>query len=95
MKTMMMLLSVLVFVAISCTDDHDRISATGRVAYMSFEGGFYGIITDKGDHYLPENLTSEFRKDSLRIYFEGTITDRITTQQWGRAIILSRIEQIR
>ncbi len=89
-----MVLSLLVFVAISCTDDSQRVSATGRVAYMSFEGGFYGIITDKGDHYLPENLSTEFRKDSLRVYFEGIITDRITTQQWGRTITLSRIGQI-
>jgi hypothetical protein len=95
MKTMMVLLSVLVFVATSCTDDGNRISATGRVAYMSFEGGFYGLITDTGDHYLPENLASEFQKDSLRIYFEGTITDRPTTQQWGRTITLRRIERIR
>ena len=94
MKIKMTILCLLLFVAVGCTDDGGTISSTGRIAYMSFEGGFYGIITDKGDHYLPENLTPDFRKDSLRVYFEGIITDRPTTQQWGHTINLSRIERI-
>ena len=94
MKTKITFLCLLFLVAVGCNEESGTISNTGKVTYMSLEGGFYGIITDRGDHYLPENLNADFRKDSLRVYFEAIITDRPTTQQWGRTITLRRIERI-
>jgi hypothetical protein len=77
-----------------CNEQHDKTSGTGIVIHMSLEGGFYGLITDGGDHYLPENLAADFQKDSLRVSFECIITDRPTTAQWGRTITLTKIERI-
>ncbi len=70
-----------------------EVSGKGMVVYMSFEGGFYGIISDKGLHYLPENLGVDFQKDSMRVYFKGVATDRRTTKMWGRTIKLNYIER--
>lgn len=62
--------------------------------YLSFEGGFYGILGDNGKNYLPDKLTEEFQIDGLKIYFEGTITDLTTTVQWGRTINLTKIQKM-
>jgi hypothetical protein len=77
----------------SSKEDAQKVSGTGRIVYMSFEEGFYGIITDKGEHYLPENLGVDFQKDSLRVFFEGVLTNRTTTTMWGRTIKLNYIER--
>ena len=47
------------------------ISANGTIEYIPLEGGFYGIVTDEGEKYLPLNLPEEFMKDGLRIWFKA------------------------
>ena len=64
------------------------------ITYLSFEGGFFGIVTDDGDHYLPENLGQEYLEDGLRVAFEGFETYKATTRMWGRTIYLTRIQRI-
>jgi len=61
---------------------------------MELEGGFYGIITVGGEHFLPENLSVEYQKDSLKISFEGIITDQPTTVMWGRTIKLTKVVRL-
>ncbi len=51
-------------------------------------------MTDNDNHFLPENLDFEFQKDSLRVHFEGFITDKVTTTQWGRTIVITNILKI-
>ncbi len=94
MKTIFASIIICMSVLFACNEQHDKASGTGRVIHMSLEGGFYGLITDGGDHYLPENLAADFQKDSLQVSFEGIITDRPTTAQWGRTITLTKIERI-
>ena len=70
----------------------DYVSGNGMVRYVELEGGFYGIITDSGEHYEPLNLPGEFRVDSLGVYFEGKILHGIgTCHMWGKPIRLFRI----
>ncbi len=76
---------------LSCNNDSNTVSGTGTIIHFTFEGGFYGIVTDKGEHFLPENLSQKFQQDSLRVYFEGILTDRTTVQQWGRTVSLTSI----
>jgi len=77
-----------------CEEDNNFTADTGIVQYMSFEGGFYGIMGNDGENYLPDKLTDEFKVDGLKIYFEGTITDLPTTVQWGRTISITKIQKI-
>ena len=95
MRFTIALLFLSFILAVGCTEDPGTIHDKGTVTYMQFEGGFYGIITDKGDRYLPENLSPDFQKDGLRVYFEGVIlTNVATTVMWGRPFNVTRIQII-
>ena len=83
----------ILFFFVSCNES-DEIAGTGYVRFINLEGGFYGIISDNGNNYLPQNLKDEFKQDSLHVSFKGIITDEPTVQQWGRTIMLTKIEKI-
>ncbi|WP_128692765.1 hypothetical protein [Methanoculleus taiwanensis] len=71
------------------------VSATGTVTYIDLERGFYGLITENGERYLPLNLPDELAADGLPVRFTGEIEiDIVTFQQWGRPIELSRISVV-
>lgn len=56
----------------------------GTIKFMSFEGGFYGIVTDNNLKFLPTNLTEKYRQNGAIVEFSGDeIKDIITFQQWG------------
>ncbi len=76
------------------TGRENLISGKGMIRHMQLEGGFFGIITETGERFLPENLGRGFQQDSLRVAFEGILTDRPTTVMWGRTINLTHIEKI-
>lgn len=90
----LILLLVLLIFGATCNQGDDKISGDGTIIYVDLEGGFYGIIADGGDRFLPENLSQEFQQDSLRISFEGIITDQPNIAMWGRTISLTKIERI-
>ena len=93
-KIFLVLFAIVLFAAFTCTESEKEVSGKGTVIYFDLEGGFYGIVTDKGDHFLPENLTKEFQQDSLRVYFEGVITNKVTIQMWGKTVKLTKIEKL-
>ena len=43
-------------------------SGNGTIVRRS-RGGFYGIVADDGERYLPADLPQEFRADGLRVRF--------------------------
>lgn len=94
MKSKLYLIALLFLFLVGCEDDLQTVSNAGTIRYLSLEGGFYGIITDTNENYLPENLSSTFKTDSLRIMFEGYVTDKPTTVQWGRTIFITKIKRL-
>jgi len=70
------------------------ISANGTIEYIPLEGGFYGIVTDEGEKYLPLNLPEEFKKDGLRIWFKAKPKKIATNQIWGKPIEILEIKLI-
>ena len=70
------------------------ISANGTIEYIPLEGGFYGIVTDEGEKYLPLNLPGEFKKDGLRIWFKAKPKKIVTSQIWGKPIEILEIKLI-
>lgn len=94
MKSKLYLIAFLFLFFVGCEDDQQIVSDEGTIRYLSLEGGFYGIITNNNDYYLPENLDSTFQKDSLRIMFEGFVTDKPTFIQWGRTIFITKIKRL-
>lgn len=72
---------------------YPTIFSTGEVQYIDIEGGFYGIITDDGEHYEPNNLASEFMVDDLQISFKAKIMeDQVSFHMWGTIIEILEIE---
>jgi hypothetical protein len=90
----LILLLIVVIFGATCNQGDDNVSDTGTIIYVDLEGGFYGIIADGGDRYLPDNLSQDFQEDNLRISFEGIITDQPNIAMWGRTISLTKIERI-
>ena len=71
----------------------DTIKGTGTVKYIDLEGGFYGIITDKGEKLNPLNLPDEYKIDGLRVKFKARILRNVTTtQMWGTPVEIIEIK---
>jgi endonuclease YncB( thermonuclease family) len=68
----------------------DVISFKGRVVYRTFEGGFWGIISDDGQRYDPLVLPEQFRIEGMRV--EGKVRRRNVAHfhMWG--IIVELVE---
>ncbi|MDK2889932.1 MAG: hypothetical protein PWR21_564 [Methanoculleus sp.] len=72
----------------------DRISGNGTIAFVDLEGGFYGIVADDGERYLPADLPAEYRQDDLRVRFVvDVLEDTATIQQWGTPVEIVEIEK--
>ena len=89
-----LLIAVLIMLALPGCNRTDRVVDNGTVVYIGLEGGFFGIIDDHDRHWDPSNLPQEFQIDSLRVRFEGFITDRPTFHMWGRTIELTAIKRL-
>ncbi len=71
----------------------DRISKNGTVTYIDLEGGFYGIVAEDGERYLPADLPEEYRIDGLSVWFSADVMrDTVTIQQWGTPVTIQDIE---
>jgi len=70
------------------------IHGKGTVVYLSFEGGFYGIVGDDGKNYDPINLPQEFKVDGLRVKFTANITNHVSFHMWGYVVQLLSIERL-
>lgn len=85
--TCLSLVTVSLLVTVGCiaTETGPEISFSGQIQYFDLEGGFYGIVTSEGEHYLPLNLADEYKQDSLMVQGTGIIdTDVMTIQMWGQ-----------
>lgn len=61
-----------------------NLTYRGTVKYFDLEGGFFGIVTDKGKKLLPQGLNREMLTDGAVIEFSGQmIKGMMTIQQWG------------
>ncbi len=74
-------------IAIDKAGNATFVAENGTVTYIDLEGGFYGIVTDGGRHYLPLGLEERYRVDGMQIIFAGKIArDIVTIQQWGTPV---------
>ncbi len=89
-------LLLIALLAISCsTDFGENFILTGTISYIPLEGGFYGIKGDDGQAYDPINLPAEFRRDGLRVRFEGKVLkEGASFHMWGTMIEIVHIEQL-
>ena len=100
--THLFVVSALLLVVSSCspprTDEtlktDDNGSTIGIVSYVDLEGGFYGIITDTGEHHNPINLHVDYQVDSLRINYKyKTLQNVASIRMWGTPIEILEIQE--
>lgn len=73
--------------------DNLFVSGLATVRYQSFEGGFYSLEADGGGHYDPTNLAVEFRRDGMRVRFEGRVRpDVLSVHQYGQVLKLTSVQ---
>ena len=76
-------------------DDGGLVHGTGTIVWLSFEGGFYGIVADDDEHYDPINLPQDFHEDGLRVWFMAKIRDDLASfHMWGRIVEILEIEKL-
>jgi len=76
--------------------DMNQLSFIATVKYMNFEGGFFGVISEEGKHWLPLNLNKEFQQEGAVIKVKGkAVKDMMTIQQWGTPFSITHIELIK
>lgn len=82
-------------IAAGCVTEEPRagmeVSATGTITYIDLEGGFFGIVTDTGEQYLPLYLAEELKVNGTEVTFTGVTEDAITMQMWGTPIRITEI----
>ncbi len=72
--------------------DRRSVTGSGTVRYQNIEGGFYGIVSDSGEKFVPGDLGAEFRQDGLRITFAGTTpVETATIYMWGAPLEITSI----
>ena len=70
----------------------ESITGTGTVTYIELEGGFFGIITESGERYLPLNLPDEYALEGLFVDLTARIAEESATiAMWGTPVHLLSI----
>jgi heat shock protein HslJ len=68
------------------------VSGEGTVRFIELEGGFFGIITQSGENYRPDNLPAALKVNGTRIRFEGVVrASAPDTAMWGTPLSLITI----
>lgn len=99
MKKSICLLALLIMGALvvtaGCRDTGgDLITFSGRVTRVPLEGGFYGIVSDKGEKYDPLDLKEGFRKDGLRVEVTARPRpDMASFHMWGEMVEIESIRE--
>jgi len=82
-------------VGLSGCVDKDIVVGTGEIQFIDLEGGFYGIVSDNGEHYDPINLPSEFEEDGLRVEFKLKILEnQDSIHMWGAVVEILEIKKL-
>ena len=84
---------IAIFGSVSAVQNDDQFSFEGKVTYSDLEGGFYGIITDSGDQFLPVNLPKSYKINNLSVHGVASLdTESVSIQMWGKMITIDSIE---
>jgi len=76
--------------------DAKQLSFTATVTFMNLEGGFFGLVSNEGKHWLPLNLNKEFKQHGAVIKVKGSpVKGMMTIQQWGTPFSITHIELIK
>ena len=67
---------------------------TGKVVFLSFEDGAYGIIDQHGRKFLPINMPNQLKKDGAQVICSIRPADVVSMVMWGEPVYISSFETI-
>lgn len=78
------------------TDKKENVWHEVTVKYYDLEGGFYGLISTKGDKLLPMNLAKKYQLPGTILKVKGQVINGMATiQQWGEPFKITDVELIK
>ncbi len=66
----------------------------GKVVFLSFEGGGYGIIDDAGRKFLPVNMPNQLKKDGAHVICSVRPADIASVMMWGEPVYIYAFETL-
>ena len=66
----------------------------GKVVFLSFEGGAYGIIDASGRKFLPVNMPNQLKKEGANVVCKVRPADVETMMMWGEPVYIESFETI-
>lgn len=87
------------FCLLHCSSTEPEFSeirfATGTVKYLSFEGGFYGIVTNDNRSLDPLNLKKEFQVEGKKVFVVyRSKKEGASFHMWGEIIEILEIREL-
>jgi hypothetical protein len=71
------------------------VSGNGTIVWIAMDNGFYGIVTDDGQQFLPGKIDPAFRIDGLRVSFRGMARpDKQGEHPWGIPLDLIELARV-
>lgn len=68
---------------------------TATVVHLDFEGGFWGLVGDDEQKWLPiDSLPESVQKDGLRVEARIEPVQAVSFAMWGRPVRLLAIDQL-
>ena len=98
MKALILVLCLAVMLPVtdrcSAAEDEGVIDITGRIRHFSYEGGFFGIEGDDGNIYKPENLSSGYKVEGMRVSVKARpVEKKLLFKPWGTPIRILEIKK--
>jgi len=93
MKKSILFVIILSIFCFGCSAKDAGIQFKGKVVFNSFEGGFWGVVTDKGKK-LDGTIPKKFQVEDLRV--NGSYQERknvASIHMWGNIVKFLKIER--
>ncbi|RME35252.1 MAG: hypothetical protein D6794_09730 [Deltaproteobacteria bacterium] len=64
----------------------------GRVVFVGIEGGFFGLVDDQGNRFLPDRLPADLMRTNLPVHVRARFLPPAPGfRMWGRRIHIEEI----
>ncbi|MCX6701025.1 MAG: hypothetical protein NTV68_14095, partial [Methanomicrobiales archaeon] len=76
------------------TPNHE-IKGNGTICMVNANGGFFGIVSNEGTHYVPGKIDPLFQVEGLRVLYRAMERhDRDDPHNWGTPVDLQELVQV-
>ena len=76
-------------------EHREPTSLNGKIEYINLEGGFYGIITESNEKYIPINIQDDLKQyvnKSIIITNSYSKRNTVSIFMWGKLIFVNSFD---